>query len=92
MKKTGLCILLVIFITSQAFALTGLEYVKLEPSKQKEFVTPYIHKYIEEGYKKVPDWAYLIITIESMIREHGWGSKDVSEIIPLAAIKLGMTK
>ncbi len=92
MKNPFYFSLIFILISTKAFAITGLEFAKLGYSDMKEVVTPYIFKYIEEGYRNVPDWAGLSNKIESMIREHGWGAKDLAEIIPLAAKELGMTK
>jgi len=95
MKKYFLMflVLTVIFFTcASAYAMSGLEFMKSEAREKRKVLEPVILDYVAKGYKKVPDWASLSNKIEGVIREKGWGSKDIKSIALDASEELGMSR
>jgi hypothetical protein len=95
MKKYFLMflVLTVIFFTcASAYAMSGLEFMSSPASEKRKVLEPIILDYVAKGYKKVPSWSRLSNKIESVIREKGWGSKNIKSIALDASEGLGMSQ
>ena len=95
MKKYFLMflVLTVIFFTcASAYAMSGLEFMSSSASERRKVLEPIILDYVAKGYKKVPSWGRLSGKINSLIREKGWGSKDIESITLDASEGLGMSQ
>ena len=91
MKK--ICVLIIFFLSivaSTANATTGIEFMQLGATEQREAVEPLILEYVSQGHKNVPSWARLSGKIEELTRKNGWGNEDISTIALEAAKELGM--
>ncbi len=94
MKKLAqYLILLMLLISQAATALATIEFLKMKPTDQYEYVKPLMIKFLQRGYKKVPDNPFTLIgAIEKLAYEKGYTYQNVEEVAEEAAIRLGMTK
>ena len=91
MKKSfALAAVIFLCLTVNAYAMTGAEFFGKSPSEKVDLLEPLIVSYVQNGYKKVPHSFDFVVEMDNLIREKGYGSKNISEIALEAATKLGM--
>jgi hypothetical protein len=86
-----------LFAATPAAAMTGLEFLQAkahpEPDyKYHDVMKSLVVKFIEQGYRNVPDWSHLAIYTEQLILQKGYRDKDIAEIAEEAALAHGMSK
>ncbi len=94
MKKLTQCIgAAILFSTTAAYAMTGVEFLRVEgTSQENDTIEPIIIEFVAQGYKNVPSWSHLGTQMAELIRKYGWATNDINEIALEAAKSLGMTK
>ncbi|MFH1493772.1 MAG: hypothetical protein ABIG70_03125 [Pseudomonadota bacterium] len=77
--------------TTQA-AMSGSEFMKAELMPQIAETKECVHRYVQYGYKKVPNEHQLKNKMEEVIRRDGLGSRGTGIICDIAAKELGMER
>lgn len=93
MKYARWLILLALFVSQLATALAVIEFMKLKPTDQFNVVKPIMLSFLQNGYKKVPDNEFTLISaIEKLAYEKGYTYQSIEEVAKEAALRLGMTR
>lgn len=91
MKKLIITMFISLFLMiGTASATTGVEFLRADWLKQFEIIEPLIVRFVEQGYKNVPNWYNLEEEMEKLIRKKGLATEDVYDISLEAAKALGM--
>jgi len=92
MKKAVL-LLALLLVAPAAWALATIEFMKMKPTAQYDVVKPMLVKFLERGYKKVPDNPFVLIKeIEKIAYEKGYTYQNVEDVALEAATGLGMIR
>ena len=75
---------------AQAQAMTGTEWMQAGFTDQVDSLKPFIVAWVAKGYKQVPSAGQLMIAVDELIREKGYGPKNLEEFVEEAAQKAGM--
>lgn len=86
-------ILVLAFVAQVASALATIEFMKMEPSQQYDVVKPLMVKFLQRGYKKVPNNPFTLISaIEKVAYAKGYTYQNIEDVALEAAESLGMTR
>ena len=77
-------------LPAQAQAMTGAEFMAADFSAQLAALKPFVLDWVAKGYKQVPDTGSLSYHVDALIREKGYGPKNLEEFVEEAAQKAGM--
>jgi hypothetical protein len=87
-----LCATLLAF-ASTAHALSALEFMKMDFSRQYDVAQPMLVTFLSAGYKKIPDNpASLVSRMKKIILDKGYQYQNVEDVGKEAAISLGMER
>lgn len=81
-----------LIFSANVFAISGLDFIKLDASSQRKALEPIIYRFVSSGYKNVPDWAELSYEIRKTVLKNGTGYQSLDSVTKEAATKIGMTR
>lgn len=91
MRSLRWLLILAAFVAQTAAALATIEFMKMKPTDQYDYVKPIMLKFLRSGYKKVPDNEFTLISaIEKLAYEKGYTYQNIEDVALEAAIRLGM--
>lgn len=86
-------ILALALVAQAASALATIEFMKMGATEQYDVVKPMLVKFLQRGYKKVPDNPFTLIrAIEKITYAKGYTFQNIEDVALEAAESLGMIR